>query len=345
MLAVVLSVLRLTKAKSDARVRLDGRGPHPCAGRHAQPPVGNALAGRQPRARSSTRSWRPIAPTIASAIEARRSARHAAARDRAGRGARPARIRHQRRQVRRAVDGHRASSLAHLVDRSGGAGVSNGRRPAGLRPSRRRRWASACRSCARRSRRSSAAASSTNGGPRAKFSNCNRPAISDSISSSINLTDITIGTEFRPAPAICSVGATSTAATAAGRPRKRWISVARLCCWASAAPRGSEMRTAPFNCPSVGVPDVIERWRQFRQDRVEPTRFDAVAAEQGIDEFVVGIGNKDKVVIEGIAKPQADAIMHPVVVEVFADAAHGFFVRSDTLQFAQNPVAVIGDGA
>ena len=49
------------------RLHLDRRGPHPRAGRDAQPPVGDALAGRQPAPDRRRGDWRPTAPSIASA--------------------------------------------------------------------------------------------------------------------------------------------------------------------------------------------------------------------------------------------------------------------------------------
>ena len=181
MLAVVLSVLRLTKAKTTADFISTVEGPHPCAGGDAQSSVVDALAGCQP-APDRRRGDGALPRRPPRARDRRRPRRDAAAGHRAGRRAGPSRACDQRRQVRRAVDRHRQAE-AHLVDRSRRprARMAGDRRTAGRGAVRR--WASASPSCVPASRRSSAAASSTTGGRRVCAAGCSSRARRSSIRS------------------------------------------------------------------------------------------------------------------------------------------------------------------
>ena len=167
MLAVVLSVLRLTKAKTTAGLHLDRRGPHPRAGRTHN--LLSRRAGRAPTcARSSTRRWRrsrrsprarggggPAAMLLPATAQALAIALHELATNAAKYGGLST----------------ETGKLAHLVDRRGRPRprMAGDRRPPAKPPSS---LGFGLSSCGPPSRRSSAAASSMTGGRKACAAAC-----------------------------------------------------------------------------------------------------------------------------------------------------------------------------
>ena len=181
-----------------------------------------------------------------------------------------------------------------------------------------------------------------------RLRSCRRAAISARTSSSMNLTENDDRRDRRR-----SVGGFDRSAATSDRgddggPAEKFlhqraaIELSRF-----AGGRGdSEMRMPPFGLRAGAAAHVIDRRRKLGEDRVEPARIDAVAAEQSIDELVGGIGDEDEVVVEEILQPEADAAAESSRGRnCVADAANRLLGRGDAFQFAQDPLAVVGEDA
>ena len=125
--------------------------------------------------------------------------------------------------------------------------------------------------------------------------------------------------------------ATATAATMAGRPRKACRRTARWFAPGGAGIVGAGEITTASAAITRAAAQQIEHRAKVGLDRVEPVRIDAAVSEQGVEELIGRIGDEDEIVVEERLQPQADAVLHPIGIEVHADVADTGLRRGDAL--------------
>ena len=132
---------------------------------------------------------------------------------------------------------------------------------------------------------------------------------------------------------------TATAATIAGRPRKACSRAGlTMIAWLV---RSDGDAAARIGAAAHAVDDRL----QLRMDRVEPVRVDAAAAERGIEQVVRRVGDEDEVVVEEGLQAEPDRDLHPVRIEIDADAAVRRLRARHGGDVAQHALALAGQGA